>query len=619
MITPRPHFRGTIKHESFEDQMTHLLDAIRRSLAGKLIVTIGLLIFIGGGISWYWLISQNAKNLMANAVEYTSSYSDLVKKSVRYNMLTFNRVPIQHTVEGIATSEGIRRIRIFDSKGIVFYSSQKAAIGTLVDRTSFACQGCHSNPQKPTETLMGHRQWITYTSRDGKRVLTYVNPIYNEPSCYAAACHAHPVGQRVLGVLEIDFSLSPLDARIRKQTLEITAYAISLMTVISLIIYLVLRRFVVMPVSTLSEGMKKVSTGDLGQKIVLNSEDEIGLLAGTFNVMTKDLEVARERMQNFAQALEVEVAKKVDELKKSQDKLFQAEKLASLGRLTADVAHEIRNPLTALGGFAHRLYKIVEGDRQREYAEIIIAEVDRLEKILKDVLTFSRDARSHLERRSLDEALQEVVKTYEDLCKEQSIVVDVRIEEDLPLVLIDKDQVKQALTNLVTNAIDAMQKGGLLAIATGQEEINDVTYVFLKVSDTGPGIPRENLSLIFEPFFSTKEIHGTGLGLSITRKIIEEHGGFIKAESVEGNGATISLYFPYQSEEDSMQTKCWEYMKCGRDRDSALKCPAYPNFGRTCWAVAGTFCEGKAQGTFAQKYEDCNKCEFYRKVKDREA
>jgi hypothetical protein len=188
------------------------------------------------------------------------------------------------------------------------------------------------------------------------------------------------------------------------------------------------------------------------------------------------------------------------------------------------------------------------------------------------------------------------------------------IGDHLPPVLIDRDQVKQALTNLLANAIDVMHDGGTLTIRAGQEVLNDVTYVFLKTSDTGPGIPEEKLPLIFEPFFSTKEIHGTGLGLSITRKIIEEHGGFVKAESVEGKGATISLYFPYQSEEGSMQTNCWEYMHCGRDKDSALKCPACPNFGRTCWAVAGTFCEGKVQGTFAQKYENCKKCDFYQKL-----
>jgi two-component system NtrC family sensor kinase len=599
-------------------EMMNFPGSVKKSLAGKLVVAMGLLIFVGGSISWYWLISQNSKNLMSNAIQYTSSYSDLVKKSVRYSMLTFNRAPIQHTIESIASSEGIRRIRIFNSKGLVFYSSQRAAIGTLVDRTSFACAGCHSNPEKPAATLMNNRQWITYTDKGGHRILTYVDPIYNEPSCYTAVCHVHPRGQKVFGVLETDFSLSPLDKKIREQTIEMTAYAIFLMIVSSLVVYLVLRKFVLKPVSTLSEGMKKVATGDLEQKVVLDSGDEIGVLAGTFNLMTRDLAVARERMENFTQTLEAEVAKKVAELKKSQDKLFQAEKLASLGRLTADVAHEIRNPLTAVGGFAHRLYKIVEGEKQKEYADVIITEVDRLEKILKDVLIFSRDARFHLERRPLEEAVHEVVKVYEGLCREQSIGVDERIAENLPPVLIDKDQVKQAVTNLVTNAMDAMQKGGMLTISTGQEEINDVTYVFVKVSDTGPGIPEEKLPLIFEPFFSTKEIHGTGLGLSITRKIIEEHGGLIKAESVEGKGATISLYFPFQKEEDSLQTKCWEYMKCGRDKDSALRCPAYPNYGRTCWAVAGTFCEGKVQGTFAQKYESCKRCEFYQKMKDKE-
>ncbi len=124
------------------------------------------------------------------------------------------------------------------------------------------------------------------------------------------------------------------------------------------------------------------------------------------------------------------------------------------------------------------------------------------------------------------------------------------------------------------------------------------------------------MSLIFDPFFTTKEIgRGTGLGLSITRKIVEEHGGFVKAESAKGKGSVFNLYFPQQSDEESNEIKCWEYMKCGRDKDATTKCPANPNFGRICWAVAGTFCEGKVQGTFAQKLEDCRKCDFYQMVK----
>jgi signal transduction histidine kinase len=331
--------------------------------------------------------------------------------------------------------------------------------------------------------------------------------------------------------------------------------------------------------------------------------------------MTQELKTAREKMEDWTESLEREVAKKTDALKKSQDKLVQAEKLAALGRLVADVSHEIRNPLTAIGGFARRLYKGAASEKEKERAEIIVSEVDRLEKILRDVLTFSRDARSHLEKHHLEQVVYDVANMHEHACSEQSVTVEVMIEQNLQPVLIDKDQVRQALTNLITNALDAMPLGGTLKITAGNEDLHDVRYVFLRVSDTGQGIDEDKLPLIFDPFFTTKKIgHGTGLGLSITRKIIEEHGGFIKAESMRGEGSAFSLYFPQQSEEESREIKCWEYMKCGRDKDATAKCPAYPHFGRVCWVVAGTFCEGKVQGTFAQKYEDCRKCDFYQMV-----
>ena len=210
----------------------------------------------------------------------------------------------------------------------------------------------------------------------------------------------------------------------------------------------------------------------------------------------------------------------------------------------------------------------------------------------------------------------DVMKMHENVCSEQSVSVEVMIEQGLPPVLMDKDQVRQALTNLIANALDAMPRGGTLKITTGSEALHDVRYVFLKVSDTGQGIADDKLPLIFEPFFTTKQIgHGTGLGLSITNKIMEEHGGFIRAESREGAGSAFSLYFPQQDDQESREVKCWEYMKCNRDKDATTKCPAYPNFGRICWAVAGTFCEGKVQGTFAQKYADCRKCDFYQMAK----
>ncbi len=489
----------------------------------------------------------------------------------------------------------------------------------MVDRRSIACIGCHSDPERPSITLMSKNQWTIYTGKDGYRILTFVDPIYNEPSCYAAACHIHPQEQRVLGILETDFSLSTVDQTMQEQTINITMYAVAFMGISSVILYFVLRSFVLKPVSTLSSAMKKVSDGDLSQTVRITSSDEMRVLADTFNVMTRDLQAAREKMDSWTQSLENEVAKKTEELRRSQDKLIQAEKLAALGRLTADVAHEIRNPLTAIGGFARRLFKIAAQDKEKEYADVIACNVDNLEKILRNVLAFSREARYHLERHNIEEVVHDVLIIYEDLCKEQLIDIEINIKGPLPPILIDKEQVRQAFGNLITNAIDAMPHGGTLTVTAGMEKIHDAAFLFLKVSDTGQGIPTEKLPLIFEPFFTTKEIgHGTGLGLSITRKIIEDHGGFVRAESAMGKGSAFSLYFPYQSEEESLKVKCWEYMKCGRDKDATIKCPAYPNFGRVCWVVAGTFCEGKVQGTFAQKYEDCKRCEFYQKAINKE-
>jgi len=599
--------------------MIKSLKRITKSLAGKLIIAIGLLIIIGGGISWYVLIETSKKNLMDKAVKYTAAYSDLVKKGTRYSMLTYHREAIQKTVEDIGSAEDIMGIRIFDSKGKIFYSSRREEIGQVVDRSATACFGCHSDPERPAITLTTENKWTIYKGKEGYRVLTFVEPIYNEPSCYTAACHVHPQGQRVLGVLETDFSLSYVEKLMQRQTIDTIVYAVIFIITGFIVTYIVLRRFVLRPVSILSNAMDKVAGGDLNQRVSIDSQDEMGTLAGIFNIMTEDVKTAKERMENWAQTLEKEVAKKTDELRKSQDKLIQAEKLAALGRLTSDVAHEIRNPLTAIGGFARRLSKIGTQEKEKEYADCIACNVTSLEKILRNVLAFSREAQYHLERHTTEEIVHDVLIIYEDLCKEQRINVEVKIGEQLPPILIDIDQVRQAFSNLITNALDAMPDGGILTVTAGTEEIHNVTFLFLKVSDTGQGIPEEKLPLIFEPFFTTKEIgRGTGLGLSIARKIIEEHGGFIRAESIRGKGSAFSLYFPYQSEEESLKIKCWEYMKCGRDKDATIKCPAYPNFGRICWAVAGTFCEGKVQGTFAQKYENCEKCEFYQGLKSKE-
>jgi signal transduction histidine kinase len=231
-----------------------------------------------------------------------------------------------------------------------------------------------------------------------------------------------------------------------------------------------------------------------------------------------------------------------------QEKIIEYEKLSALGRLTANVAHEIRNPITVIGGMTERLRKsFVYEPNQREYLDLISVEVKRLEDILRDVLFFSDKAFFQRELKDINEVIADVLNNYGDMIGNTSVTVQKYLD-DVPHVYIDDKQVGAAIGNLISNAIDAMPGGGTLTITTRTEYIGGKNYVALRVIDAGVGIPEENLKMIYEPFFTTKiDRQDTGLGLATTRKIIEGHGGLIKVESTVGKGSAFTLYFPYRA------------------------------------------------------------------------
>ena len=598
--------------------MLGLLQRFAKSITGKLVIAISVLTLLGTSIALFTTIRTERKNSMTDALAYISTFAELMKKSIHHDMLTVRREDIQKTLEVFGTSESIEGVRILDHKGRIFYSSDLEEVGRSIPKTAFTCIGCHYDAGTPVQTLSSEKKWTISEKPGGSRVMTFAEPIYNELDCYASECHFHNKDQKLLGVLLTDFSFQAIDNRISSQIANISFYILFLVAIIAVVLSIILWRIILKPLTRLTMGMQRISSGDLDQQVHITSKDEIGRAAATFNSMTEELNIARHRMEKWTQSLEEEVARKTREIKQAQDKLIQAEKLASLGRLTADVAHEIRNPLSALGGFGRRLLKSVTGKKQRDYAEIIVFEADRLEHILSDVLTFSRETQIHFNKTRINKIIEKSIALFKETCEDQAIDIKIRYETDLP-VLIDEEQLVHAVNDLVSNAIDAMPDGGTLTVSAVNEEVNDITYVAIHISDTGEGIPEETLPLVFEPFYTTKKIgHGTGLGLSISRKIVEEHGGFIQAKNRRGKGLTVSIYFPYQNDEDSKNVPCWEFMQCGRDVNDEIKCPSYPNFGRVCWAVAGTLCAGKIQGTFAQKIDDCRNCKFYKTVnKDR--
>lgn len=595
--------------------MKKLFAAINRSLTGKLIIAMALFIVIGSVVLWLTMVHKQERDLMAGAYNMVSSFSEVTLKSLRHDMLTDRTDDIRKVLQSLATTDYIERVRIIDSRGKIFASSVQGELGRSVDRTWPACASCHSKEWKEGTSLVHQRQWTVYRDSNGSRNLTLLEPIRNEPDCFTASCHVHPESQQVIGVMLSDYSLAPIDARISEQILQVSLSLFLVVMFIGVVVSLILWKIVIKPVSNLDDGMRAVSSGDLAHKVEVSSFDEIGRLANTFNAMTDELAAARHRMESWTQTLEEEVTKKTRQIRETQERLIQAEKHAALGRLTADIAHEIRNPLTAVGGFGRRLIKLASTDQQKRYAELIASEADRLEHILKDVLLFSWEPQLHFEEMSLAEIVEETVALFTETCGELGIRLESEITCQLP-VIVEKEHVKQAIINLVANAMDALPDGGTILIRVTKEQANAIDYVAIHIIDSGPGVPEESLIHIFEPFYTTKKVgKGTGLGLSISRKIIAEHGGFLRVCNREGGGFMACLFFPYQTVEDRQGVPCWQYMKCGRESDHSVTCPAYPYFGRCCWAVAGTLCAGRVQGTFAQKIADCKQCSFFQSLR----
>lgn len=516
------------------------------SLTGKLLLTIGTLMIIGSTIFWYLLIKNQERELVGNAVRYGISFIDFIKKSTRYGMLTFQNLLIQQTVEAISSAEGVIKIRIFNNKGKIIHSSLKEEIGTLVDKTSPMCKACHSNPDRPSDTLLSKEKWTITKGQEGIRILNIVEPIYNEPACYTSACHVHPKEQKVLGIIESDLSLALLDKAIRKQGMAISTYVIGFIFAISLLLCIILWNLVSKPVTALVEGMEKVGSGDLDYNVKINRRDEMGVLAQAFNAMTVDLKAAREIMVNWTKTLEEEVEKKTEEIRRTQSQLIHAEKLASLGRMAAGVAHEINNPLTGIVTFAHLMLKRVSPDSQdKEDLEVIIEQAERCSKIIKGLLGFARATAVEKGPVNINEVLNRSIQMVNTKADFYNIKFNINIDNTLTPVIADSSQLQQVFLNMLVNAADAMEGRGVITITTRRVSEDGKPFVEIEFTDTGPGIPEENIGKIFEPFFSTKPVgKGTGLGLAVSHGIVQEHKGKILVKSEPGHGASFFVRLP---------------------------------------------------------------------------
>jgi len=263
----------------------------------------------------------------------------------------------------------------------------------------------------------------------------------------------------------------------------------------------------------------------------------------------------------------------LDTVRATQDRLVQSEKLMALGEMAARIAHEIKNPLTAIGGFARRIASPRAGGGARSperYAQIILKEVQRLERIVNETLYFSREMVPAFRIVNLNVEIRDVLSMFREELEEARISAMVDLSPDLPSISADPDQIRQVVWNLVSNAIQAVGGSGILTVATHLADPAEGIGVVLEVSDTGGGIPHDVVHNIFNPFFTTKA-KGTGLGLPIVHAIVEKHGGTIHLDNREGAGVAFSIFLPLFPKEAGTGDRILEQMRKGKVNENGIK------------------------------------------------
>ena len=357
----------------------------------------------------------------------------------------------------------------------------------------------------------------------------------------------HDAGGRIVGMLYVGMLEKPyLD---RRDAVMGTFTGLAILCALSLLLILSLLTLgITRPLRAIVEATDKIAQGELDHRLRIASRDEVGRLARSFDRMTEDLQKANANLVEWGRTLERRVEERTRELREIQDHLVQSEKLASLGKIAAGVAHEINNPLTSILINTHLMLE--QGDRIapfRENLTLMAEETSRCALIVRRLLDFARQTPPRMERARVNELIERTGRLLEVQAGVHHIKIAMDLDPGLPTIELDRHQIQQVFWNLTINAIEAMPDGGTLTLISRPGATPGTVDV--EVADTGVGIPRENLTRLFEPFFTTKS-SGTGLGLAVTYGIIERHGGTIEVKSEVGRGSIFTIKFPAVKEGD---------------------------------------------------------------------
>lgn len=530
---------------------------IRSSIYGRVILIISFLslfLFITFNIIFK---SVNEQYLNTVIQQSGNNIGSIVEGALYHSMLENDKSALQNTLDIINTLPGIDEVNMYDSNDRLVYSSfvNSEANG----HSDPNCINCHSNlrimfpgNEKSYKIVDVNSDCLMNQNDNGSRHLLIRSPILNERSCYTSSCHAHSETDTLLGSLVIKIPLEAQDAAIQKSSTEFFLLAILATFLLVSFLLFFTRKKIKDPLNDLVKVSVAVANGDKNTRMEIkpNQLDDMRMVSEAFNDMLDNLHTATTELENWSQQLEYKVQKKSEELGAAQHELMHVERLASLGKLSSSVAHEINNPLSGILIYTKLLYKQVSNpevyaskrESMLKHLKLIETETKRCGDIVKGLLDFSRKDQNDFEPKNLHEILKETYElmTHPIKIANISFVTDFSANSDL--IYCNPNQIKQACIALLVNASEAVLEHGEITIRTKNPDEDSIVF---EISDNGLGIAEEDIPHIFEPFFSTKQdVSGIGLGLAIVHGIIQNHKGKIHVSSELGHGTTISVYIP---------------------------------------------------------------------------
>lgn len=549
-----------------------LFRKLNLNLRVEIIINISLLMLVAILLIGFSISKINEKNIiqekirngegMARDVQAIIDFMSQGKKEFSLSLPETKRA-IQDFVRIYTKERGFLDLIILDTDMNVITSKKAELIGKPYanDLMKKAIQFGHSNTEIEKS---GNILSVEY------KTLILYSPLY--------------VQGKIAGGIQMEVPIGDvMDHLLRSQRMVLVSIILDALVLIVFGSFL-LSRVLVKPLKDLVQLTQKISEGDFSRKIEVTSKNEIGQLIASFNRMIDRLKENQENLENYLKSLEL----KNKQLKQTQEELIRTEKLASIGRFAAGVAHEVGNPLGAILGYTHILQKEgVDREEARDYLKRIEKEIERINRIVRELLDYARPSKFEIREVDVNKVVENTLSLLSYQKNFRNIETQLELQLDLPAMMGDESQLSQVFINIVLNAIDAMPTGGTLRIRTEEylienayadpmpllgpprrkgdpdesdyshiRKINPLSVMLMKfsrgdrvvkarISDTGVGIKKEDLERIFDPFFTTKDPDkGTGLGLSISLRIVESMGGEMRVESEVGKGSAFELYFP---------------------------------------------------------------------------